>query len=150
LRSLTIAVSGGVGYMDWMIAAGIPPRRTSPILVAMVVAHAGLPARGAEITLTPTKDNTLIEGAVGDPEFSDGQGPLFSGTTNRDQFRRRALMEFDVASGLPAGSAIQGAQLQLNMLQAGPFPSVTTMNLQRVLADWGEGASFAFGGSGDL
>lgn len=96
--------------------------------------------------LRPVKDGTLIESPTG--AFSNGSGPaFFAGRTGSASGSiRRALVDFDVSLLVPPGSTVTKAILSLNLsaTNAGPIP----VNLHRVLADWGEGASFSLGGGG--
>jgi hypothetical protein len=75
-------------------------------------------------------------------------GPtMFVGRTAQvSNFRRRALVHFDVDAPVPAGSTITGATLTVSMSQAAS-PAEFPVELHRVLADWGEGTSNA-GASG--
>ncbi|HSP56334.1 MAG TPA: hypothetical protein VLS25_12185, partial [Dehalococcoidia bacterium] len=96
--------------------------------------------------LGPEKDSTLIESATG--ALSNGSGPaIFAGRTSAGlDSIRRALVDFDIASRVPPGSTVTMAVLTLNLssTNTGPVP----VHLHRVLADWGEGVSFASGGGG--
>jgi hypothetical protein len=102
----------------------------------------------ATLSLTPGKDNTLIEDVEGD--VSNGAGPGFfvgrvsaagSGTI------RRGVVAFNIAnSGIPTNATILSATLRLNMSQTTSGPQ--SIELRRLLADWGEGTSNSSGGSG--
>ncbi|MCG8406460.1 MAG: DNRLRE domain-containing protein [Phycisphaerales bacterium] len=89
------------------------------------------------------KDNTIYS------EFdllSNGTGDhVFAGKTAGGN-SRRALVAFDVAGAIPAGSKIDSVRFQLYMsrTQAGN----QNVTLHRLLADWGEGTSNAGGGEG--
>jgi hypothetical protein len=98
------------------------------------------------ITLTASKDNTLIESDDG--SRSNGAGPhFFAGRIARfDGERLRGLMAFDVAAGIPAGATITSAVLNLNMSKT--IIGAKDVELYRVASDWGEGTSSFFGGSG--
>jgi hypothetical protein len=101
-------------------------------------AGGSLAARGASVTLGPDRDNTLFESATG--ALSNGAGPsLFAGVTD-DGPERRGLIHFDIASIVPVGATIQSASLDLNLSRSNA-PQATAIELHRVLADWGEGAS---------
>lgn len=105
-----------------------------------------LPAQGGTVQLSPSKDNSLYEDPSG--TLSNGIGEsLFVGMT-ASNLARRALVHFDVASAVPAGSIVTHAQLRMEVEQtiAGPEP----VALRRVTQDWGEAASFAVppGGGG--
>jgi len=97
------------------------------------------------VTLTPSKDNTLIESSTG--TLSNGQGPLFVGRTNQPvgQSIRRALMAFDFSS-IPAGATVTSATLSLAVGQTHGLAQ--SMSLFRVTRDWGEGASSGSGSGG--
>jgi hypothetical protein len=128
-------------------------KRISLLLLAI------LPAAAMALetsVLEPVQDNTLYQTAAdtGDQvlERSNGQGVyLFIGRVNVDGgFRlRRSVLQFNIAAALPAGARIVHAELTLNLSKA---PSDTVfpldINLQRLLAPWGEGASDAVGPEG--
>ena len=104
-------------------------------------------AKAATAMLNASKDNTLINSATG--EFSNALGPLFAGLTGgQGPGAQRALMAFDVASDIPAGAIITDVQLTLTVQQAGNGSGFDSYSLHRVLQDWGEGTSDAFGGGG--
>ena len=92
------------------------------------------------------RDATLIEDAEGD--VANGSGPVFfAGQTNQPAFgARRGVIRFDVAAALPENALIDRAFLNLYQNSGNAEPSAVT--LHRVLADWGEGASFSAGGKG--
>ena len=94
------------------------------------------------ITLTPSKDNTLFE--TTDGSISDGIGPhLFSGTTASFS-RRRALVAFDLASQIPAGSTVTSVSFTMQVSKT--IAADQTVELHAVSQDWGEGASNAGAG----
>ncbi|MCA8961045.1 MAG: DNRLRE domain-containing protein [Planctomycetes bacterium] len=106
--------------------------------------------RADTITLHPSKDNTLFDPLTG-AETSAGAGVwLFTGRTgfSGGNRLRRSLFAFDVAAEIPAGSTIDSVELRLLQLDAAPGLVPTTVQIHRVLADWGEGTSSAGGGSG--
>ncbi|HUR79827.1 MAG TPA: DNRLRE domain-containing protein [Thermoanaerobaculia bacterium] len=91
------------------------------------------------IVLTPSRDNTLYESDSG--SVSNGAGVhLFAGNT-QSRSKRRALVMFDVAAQIPAGSLITRAVLTLHVSTtiSGPQP----VTLHRVTSEWGEGTSNA-------
>jgi hypothetical protein len=119
-----------------------PCSRSVGVFSALVLAFTLLPpsARAVTVTLSPTKDNTLYESATG--AVSNGAGEyLFAGSTDRGLIRR-ALIQFEVAGALPAGSTINSVTLRLNVSRTRQNTQRTT-SVHRVLADWGEGASNA-------
>lgn len=123
-------------------------RVLAPLTLAVAAATL-LPATArasAVVTLTPAKDNTLIENPAG--ARSNGSGAaMFAGRVSQATNPvRRAVLAFDVAAAIPAGSTITSVSLTLvNTSQnAGP----ADLELYRLEADWGEGASAGDGGSG--
>jgi spore coat protein A len=110
----------------------------------------------ATVVLQPVADNTIYEAELAaDPTgtFEDnscGAGPdLFAGVTFRN-FIRRALLRFDVAGAVPAGSSIDAVTLTLDVNLTTDTLD-TTMMLHPVLQAWGEGTvdcSFGGGGAG--
>jgi len=98
------------------------------------------------IQLNPSKDNSLYESQ--DP-LSNGAGSrLFAGRTlqGADEIRR-ALLAFDIASAVPAGSTITGATLTLTVVQV-IDSEARDHTLHRVQQDWGEAGSVAPRGQG--
>ena len=97
------------------------------------------------VTLTPSKDNTLLESSTG--SLSNAKGPLFVGRTNQPagQSIRRALMAFDFSS-IPAGATVTSAALTLAVGQT--HGVAQSMSLFRVTQDWGEGTSSGSGSGG--
>ncbi len=115
-------------------------------------ACAGLVAAAAAaadtVDLAPSHDNTIYQSPTG--ALSNGVGiQLFAGKNAVGQIRR-ALMKFDIAGSIPAGSAITDVKLTLNlsMSQSSDVP----VTIHRSLKDWGEGTSDAGdpGGMGAL
>lgn len=102
----------------------------------------------ATVSLTPSKDNTLIEDTLG--TLSNGAGPnFFVGRTSQVSGSiRRGVIAFNIAgSAIPTDATILSATLRLNMSQPPSGPQ-TAVSLHRLLADWGEGTSIASGGGG--
>jgi hypothetical protein len=99
------------------------------------------------VTIGATKDNTLIENAVG--SLSNGAGQhFFAGRSS--QFSgsiRRGLVAFDVAGTLPAGATVISASLTLSMSRT-RLSNTEVMSLHRALSDWGQGTSAAGGQEG--
>ena len=113
-----------------------------PLLALSLLAAVG---SADELSLAPVADNTLYQPTA--ESLSNGAGQhLFAGRNGEGNLRR-ALVRFDVAAALPAGSTITAVRLSLNMSKsshAGP----TDHSLRRVLASWGEGGVDAPGGEG--
>ena len=85
----------------------------------------------------PSKDNTLYEESDG--SLSNGAGEhIFVGTTGGSSIRR-GVIAFDIEDQIPAGTEIESVVLTLHMdrTQSGS----KTIELHKLLADWGEGAS---------
>jgi hypothetical protein len=105
-------------------------------------------ARAETIFVEAGRDATLIEGPDG--ALANGSGPVFFvGRTNQSQNGvRRGVIYFDVAAALPGHARVESVRLTLYMSpsNAASHP----VGLHRLLADWGEGSSFASGGGGDL
>jgi hypothetical protein len=118
------------------------------LATALLLMLVTLPVQAETAFVRADRDTTLIE----DPDGarSNGAGPVFFvGQTNQATGSlRRGLVRFDVASALPQGAAVESVALHLTALPGNPgaFP----VRLFRVLADWGEGASFSTGGQGVL
>jgi hypothetical protein len=113
---------------------------------ALLLLLATLPVRAETALVRADRDTTLIE----DPDGarSNGAGPVFfAGRTNQATGSlRRGLVRFDVASALPQGAVVESVVLHLTAFPGNP--GAFTVRLFRVLAEWGEGASFSTGGRG--
>lgn len=112
------------------------------------VSSASASTLAGTVSLTPIKDNTLIENptglvsnAINDGIFSGRTGPLGGGA------RLRAVLAFDIASAVPRGATVTNASLTLTMVMTSSTFDFTH-SLHRLLADWGEGTSFGPGGMG--
>jgi hypothetical protein len=116
-------------------------RRTAAVVAALLIPAA---TRADSVALTPAKDNTLFSNGN-----SNGAGDsFFSGRTGTG-IRQRGVLAFPVAAGVPAGSTITSATLTVTLLRASPNNlNPQTHALHRLLADWGEGGSSAFAGTG--
>jgi len=119
------------------------------LLASVIVVAAGSLADAEVISITSMRDNTLFENITGDLSNGAGSG-MFVGNTNQGgENRRRALVAFDIAGSVPAGSIITNVSLTVTCNQA--RGSGIVVGLHPVLANWGEGTSDSgpFGGSGD-
>jgi len=104
-------------------------------------------ARADSININPSKDNTLYEYVPADGDLSNALGNhFFTGETAMGEVRR-GVLAFDIAGNVPAGSTITGVTLTLNMSRT-PSGTSRTVELHRLLADWGEGTSQASGQEG--
>jgi hypothetical protein len=104
------------------------------------------PASGDAIAIGTSRDNTLYEDETG--SRSNGAGPaMFAGRNSQSTDSiRRAVLAFDVASAIPAGSTVESVTLTLSNSAANVDDEM--IRLHRLLADWGEGSSTASGGGG--
>jgi spore coat protein A len=126
-------------------------RRSRIACAAAIVLVAGV-SRADLVTVGTSQDNTLYSEA-GDTsnDLSNGAGfYMFAGATKDSSpgspVLRRALVAFDVAAAVPAGSVINSVTLTLYMSRS--RTQNETVDLHRVQAAWGEGASDAGGEEG--
>lgn len=116
-----------------------------PATLAALLAAA--PSLADTVTVTPSKDNTLIQDPAG--AYSGALSAYFFAgrvNVNGGGTFRRGLVRFELSS-IPAGSTIQSASLRLYCSAAGSTAQ-QPVTLHRLLASWGEGTSLAFGGGG--
>lgn len=100
-------------------------------------------ASANQVSLFAAKDNTMYAESTSE---SNGAGDAFFAGVNGFGQVRRALIQFDVASAIPAGSTITGVQLVLFMSKTNA--GVFDIALHRSNQDWGEGTSNAPSGEG--
>ena len=119
-------------------------RAAAIAFVSLLSLCVAAPARANVVTLSPSLDNTLFSE---NGTLSNGAGDyVFAGTTDGGD-RRRALMSFDIAAGVPAGSTITAVSLSLYMSRA-KSNNLYAVSLHRVTGNWGEGTSHAAGEEG--
>ena len=122
-------------------------------LFALVVAAAlgcvgGSLASAGTVNINPSKDNTLYEYDPVDGDKSNALGfHFFAGETGMNELRR-GVLAFDIAGNIPPGSTITAVSLSLNMSRT-PTNTAYSLELHKLLADWGEGTSMAPGEEGD-
>ena len=104
-------------------------------------------ASAAMISIFPSKDNTLYEYDPAEGDHSNGAGFHFFAGENGEGEVRRGVLAFDIAGTIPPGSTITAVSLTLNMSMTPAGPE--TVELHKLLADWGEGTSHAPMGEGD-
>jgi hypothetical protein len=127
--------------------------RSSKTLLALILTTAlgwtaASSARAAIINIMPSKDNTLYEFDPKEGDFSNALGIyFFTGETVMSELRR-GVLAFDIAGSIPPGSTIIGVTLSLNCSRVFS-DTVRTVELHKLLADWGEGTSDAPGEEGD-
>jgi spore coat protein A, manganese oxidase len=99
------------------------------------------------IDINPVKDNTLYEYDPSEGDLSNALGfHFFAGETGMGDLRR-GVLAFDIVGNLPAGSTITSVTLTLNMSRTA-LTTPRTIELHKLLADWGEGTSQASGEEG--
>src|ERR1044072_1894072 len=123
---------------------------TSCLALMLAVAVGGIAPSFAiadVININPVKDNTLYEYVPADGDRSNALGlHFFTGETGMGELRR-GVLAFDIAGNVPAGSTITSVTLTLNMSRT-PSSTARTVELHKLLADWGEGTSVASGHEG--
>jgi hypothetical protein len=116
------------------------------IVVLLLLAPAA--ATAETVLIEASRDVTLIEEPDG--ALANGSGPVFFvGRNNQAEYSvRRGLISFDVAAAIPRNAKLESVRLTLYMT---PSNSASRrIALHRLLAAWGEGASYASGGGGDF
>ena len=126
--------------------------RSSKILLALILTAAlgctAASSMNAAITnIFPSKDNTLYEFDPAEGDHSNGAGFHFFAGENGTGELRRGVLAFDIAERIPPGSTITAVSLSMNMSMT-PAGAIT-VELHKLLADWGEGTSHAPSGEGD-
>ncbi|MFT5048919.1 MAG: hypothetical protein ACI8QZ_000306 [Chlamydiales bacterium] len=116
---------------------------THAILCALGVAALASSAGADVITIEPSKDSTLYESSGGSLANGSGSG-IFSGFTFTSEIRR-SLLQFDVATAVPAGATINSATLTLTITMN--ITGAADMSLYAATQAWGEGPSVG-GGTG--
>lgn len=120
--------------------------RGSDRILSGLMAALGLAAApvAADIALVSAAADGSMFSETG--EFANGAGDfIFAGQTDRGD-NRRALIRFDAAAAVPAGSIVTGVTLTLHMSRTNTGPQV--VSLHRALASWTEGATDAPGEEG--
>jgi hypothetical protein len=98
--------------------------------------------------VTPSKDNTLYEYEPAEGDTSNALGLHFFAGDNAMSELRRGVLAFDIAGHIPTGSTIIAVTLSMNMSSTA-LDTARTIELHKLLADWGEGTSIASGEEGD-
>ena len=117
--------------------------------VALIFAIGG-PAAADIVQLAPVKDNTLYQDAADAGLISNAKGQfMFAGklgtmAVGMEGFLRRAVMEFNVAGNVPAGSTINSVTLTFTVTMS-PDAINRTNTLHKLTSDWGEGTSAGAG-----
>ena len=116
--------------------------------VVLIAGWGGTPASADTIQIGASADNTLYESATGG--LSNGAGAhLFVGNTDQGAASdgRRALIFFDIAGEMSAGSTVTGVTLTLNASRVESNVSLA-VSLHTATQAWGEGTSDAGGQEG--
>jgi PEP-CTERM motif len=100
-------------------------------------------ARGATVSVNPSQDNSIYA----ENNNSNAAGSIFVGRTNGSLGTtiRRGLIQFDIASNIPAGATINSVSLTLQTLIDGPAAANQILELHALSAAWGEGTSSGVG-----
>jgi hypothetical protein len=102
-------------------------------------------ARADTVALTPAADAEIQQFS---PSSNFGSLPsAVSGAlgTSANHEIRRALLRFDLSTSVPAGSTINSATLQVQVVKVPAIPVNSTFDLRRVLRNWSEsGVSWNF------
>jgi hypothetical protein len=119
-----------------------------PFVIATALGGIGPSLAMADIiNINPIKDNTLYQYVPADGDLSNALGfHFFTGKTGMGELRR-GVLAFDIAGTIPPGSTILGVTLSMNMSRT-PISTAYTIELHKLLADWGEGTSQATGEEG--
>ena len=117
------------------------------ILMSTIGCAGATSASATIINITPSKDNTLYQYDPDEGDHSNGAGFHFFAGENGMGELRRGVLAFDVAGAIPAGSTITAVSLTMNMSMT--LAGARTVELHKLLADWGEGTSHAPMGEGD-
>ena len=107
------------------------------VLAALFLACGERTAPAATLTLQPAADTTLIET---EPDNNLGSAPFFNAGVTQNFTKNHALLRFDPARQIPAGSQITRADLILEVTHIprdGFAPA--DFGLHRLLVSWGEG-----------
>lgn len=94
------------------------------------------------VTVGSSRDTTIYNNNVNNS--AGGTVVMFSGTDGNAAIKR-ALVQFNIASNVPAGSTITDVQLTLYLGQVAGMATTGTagIGLHRLTADWGEGTNGA-------
>ncbi len=121
------------------------PGLLRPIILAMtaVAVFQDAAARGASISVNPSRDNSIYA----ESNNSNATGSIYVGRTagTNGTSVRRGLVQFDIASLLPAGATINSVSLKLERVIGGPNSTDDILELHALSAGWGEGTSFGVG-----
>ncbi len=117
------------------------------VVLLIVACAVSVPAYAASVTITSNHDTTMFK-ANGSNSLGAGIG-MYAGTDgNGAAGSHRALVSFDIAGSVPAGSTITGVSLGLTLgaVAGGSAPgsgdaTPREIDLHRVTTAWGEGTA---------
>jgi hypothetical protein len=115
-----------------------------PCIVLLSLLQRSNSVQAATVSIHPAADTTLQEAY---PTYNYGDGVSFTAGGRRQGGRTRALLLFDIAGNIPAGSIINSVSLTLNVTAVPSGGLNSTFDLNRLLASWGEGNGSDHGGS---
>ena len=99
-----------------------------------------IPAAAWSVNVAPIQDNTIFSESS---NSGGGEIGVFVGSNNAaGPPSRRGLIQFDVASAVPAGVTITGATLTM-YLEMANNATARTIDLHRINVAWGEGTAGA-------
>lgn len=141
---MTLCAAGGQAVLP-SAAGNVLARRASRERAALAgsvllawAAWLAPAARADVVEVGAAADATLY---AEDGTLANGGGQYLFAGRNAMSEERRALITFDVAAAVPAGSSVTAVQLSLSMSRA--MTAETTVSLHRVQAGWGEAGSHA-------
>jgi hypothetical protein len=148
----TLALLSAAARRHSAVATATSSKILLPLVIATALGGVGPSLAIADvININPIKDNTLYQYVPADGDLSNALGfHFFAGETGLGTGQgelRRGVLAFDIAGNIPAGSTILGVTLSLNMSMTA-LDTARTVELHKLLADWGEGTSRASGGEG--
>ena len=116
--------------------------KATAVCFALSLSFASL-AAAESVSLSATKDNTLFQPSDGTSQLSNAKGDILVGRAGApsNYTTRRGLIDFDIAANVPAGATITGVSLA--MCETAGNNGTRTVELHRLLRDWGEGTSIS-------
>jgi hypothetical protein len=122
-------------------------RRTQPRHRALAIESLEHRALLSVVTLTPVKDNSLLEykATSASPYSGGADTSLYVGLDHMAASRMRGLMDFNVAGNIPAGAIINSVTLTVYVNLIYPGTGANPVELHVVMANWGEGTSVGSG-----
>jgi autotransporter-associated beta strand protein len=111
--------------------------------VAVVASGWGSAAPGGIVSIHPSQDNSIYADKDAN---SNALGSLFAGDAGSltGGSPRRALLQFDIAASIPAGSVINSVSLGLTLIKTRDL-GTSDFELHALSKSWGEGTSIGSG-----